>query len=562
MCSGGSRTRQATWPRYGSLCAWPAKPHNRLLSNRYVICVGLDFAQFRDFHCVTCWNFREKTPNPGAVTQVNQEGTMGSQAPSSRPFRPSLDGCVMPSVHASDDCGVRRADPMCRVGGLLQLIRRSHRGARRALAGSLVGAAVLRDTDTEQPRQLGGVGVRHADIGAFDAAQCGGGDLGGGRELGLGEPFDDAPVSGVALVDRDGHDLLDRCLENAHDPGQQIHLWGPSAALPCMHGGLTDISEASKVGNADFTLAADLGKCRGVESAQHATRHAWPAPRFIVRKTHRGLLDLANTVVIDRCLILAYGVGGNRVTRRESVKLPRPLTQRPTPQMPELAGLEPRFDAIPLPAQAVQPAAALRPLYWWANDLGSRGDILLDVQFDASHMTATVTVRLESYRVVTVTRHRDDKPRKPHDLPALVAEAVWRLGALGWADEINEMVALLHMAGIIAAPRPVSRCTKPIYGWVSQPDRRVRIALWWADELRRHGWRLHSCGEELARHGFIAEIPDVSGDSALVVYPGDMSDDGTEASALANHLARLSAPQRGFVQWVIDAVATGDGRVI
>ena len=42
----------------------------------------------------------------------------------------------------------------------------------------------------------------------------------------------------------------------------------------------------------------------------------------------------------------------------------------------------------------------------------------------------------------------------------------------------------------------------------------------------------------MARHGFIAEVPGVGGESALVIYPGDMPDDGTAASALANHLAR------------------------
>jgi hypothetical protein len=41
-----------------------------------------------------------------------------------------------------------------------------------------------------------------------------------------------------------------------------------------------------------------------------------------------------------------------------------------------------------------------------------------------------------------------------------------------------------------------------------------------------------------------------------------MTDDGTEASALANHLARLGADQRKFVQRVIGDAAAGEGRVV
>ena len=52
------------------------------------------------------------------------------------------------------------------------------------------------------------------------------------------------------------------------------------------------------------------------------------------------------------------------------------------------------------------------------------------------------------------------------------------------------------------------------------------------------------------------------GDPVLVVYPGGMPDDGTEASALANHLARLGTSQRKFVQRVIGDAAAGEGRVV
>jgi len=243
------------------------------------------------------------------------------------------------------------------------------------------------------------------------------------------------------------------------------------------------------------------------------------------------------------------------------VKLPRMLAQRPTPRMPELAGFEPRFDAIPTPRMH-QPAEVVRPLYWWARDLRNRGDILLGVRFDAAQLAAAVTVRLASYRVVEVVRRHDDKPRMPHDLPTLLAEAVWRLGALGWADQVEALVDRLRTVGLIAVPASVRGCTKQIPGWVLQPDRAVRIACWWALALLRHGWRLHVCGDVLAGCGFIAEIPAVDGDPMLVVYPGDMADDGTEASALANHLARLDNSQRQFEHRVIADAAAGKGRVI
>jgi len=41
-----------------------------------------------------------------------------------------------------------------------------------------------------------------------------------------------------------------------------------------------------------------------------------------------------------------------------------------------------------------------------------------------------------------------------------------------------------------------------------------------------------------------------------------MPADGTEASALANHLARLGMSQRKYVQRVIGDAAAGEGRVV
>jgi len=229
--------------------------------------------------------------------------------------------------------------------------------------------------------------------------------------------------------------------------------------------------------------------------------------------------------------------------------------------MPELVGFEPRFDAIPTP-RVRQPAEVVRPLYWWAKDLRANEDLLVAARFDAAAMAATVTVRLRSYQIVEVVRRHDDKPRLPHDLPTLIAEAVWRLGSLGWTGELDEMIGLLRRLGLTATPAAVKPSTTHIPGWVRQPDRAVRIAFWWSVALKQHGWKLYACGDAVAQHGFIAEIPRADGDPVLVVYPGGMPADGTEASALANHLARLGRSQRKVVQRVIGDAAAGEGRVV
>jgi hypothetical protein len=144
--------------------------------------------------------------------------------------------------------------------------------------------------------------------------------------------------------------------------------------------------------------------------------------------------------------------------------------------MPELVGFEPRFDAIPTP-RVHQPAEVVRPLYWWAKDLRANGDILTSVHFHAVTMEATVTARLASYQVAEVARRHDDKPRLPRDLLELIAEAVWRLGALGWAEELTEAILLLRTLGLIAAPAAMTPRTRHIPGWVQQPDRAAHRLL-------------------------------------------------------------------------------------
>jgi len=143
--------------------------------------------------------------------------------------------------------------------------------------------------------------------------------------------------------------------------------------------------------------------------------------------------------------------------------------------MPELAGFEPRYDAISAVPRNAQPTEGLRPLYWWARDLRSRGDILTDVRFDVADKAATVTVRLASYRSVTVVRRTDLAAARPSDLPSLIAEAIWRLGALGWTAELFSIIKLLGQQGLIVTPAPVRQRTDFIpdgspspteaYGW-------------------------------------------------------------------------------------------------
>ncbi|WP_406774579.1 hypothetical protein [Mycobacterium sp. SMC-21] len=79
---------------------------------------------------------------------------------------------------------------------------------------------------------------------------------------------------------------------------------------------------------------------------------------------------------------------------------------------------------------------------------------------------------------------------------------------------------------------------------------------------------MRALGEQLAGGGFIAEIEVTDGESVWVVFPRNMPDDGTEASALANFLQRLTFDQRNYLRRLladmrgIDVVrsASHDGR--
>jgi len=123
-----------------------------------------------------------------------------------------------------------------------------------------------------------------------------------------------------------------------------------------------------------------------------------------------------------------------------------------------------------------------------------------------------------------------------------------------WADDTTDMVALLRGSQLLKHPRSAARNSAHIPGMISQPPRPVRVAYWWANALQAQGWRLRALGDQLAGGGFIAEIGVVGDESVWVVFPRDMPDDGTEASALANYLQRLTYDQRNYLRRLLAAV--------
>jgi hypothetical protein len=130
-----------------------------------------------------------------------------------------------------------------------------------------------------------------------------------------------------------------------------------------------------------------------------------------------------------------------------------------------------------------------------------------------------------------------------------------------WAEETADAVALLTGSHLFRRPRPVARNSAHIPGMICQPPRPVRVAYWWANALQAQGWRLRAVGEQLAGGGFIAEIGVTGEEAVWIVFPRHMPDDGTEASALANFLQRLTFDQRDYLRRLLAAVPgrTEDG---
>ncbi|WP_285030625.1 hypothetical protein [Mycolicibacterium sp. lyk4-40-TYG-92] len=131
-----------------------------------------------------------------------------------------------------------------------------------------------------------------------------------------------------------------------------------------------------------------------------------------------------------------------------------------------------------------------------------------------------------------------------------------------WAAETADVLALLTGSHLLKRPRPVARNAGHIPGMICQPPRPVRVAYWWANALQAQGWCLRALGEQLAGGGFIAEIGVTGEESVWVVFPRNMPDDGTEASALANFLQRLTFDQRNYLRRLLAARSDADGSFV
>lgn len=124
----------------------------------------------------------------------------------------------------------------------------------------------------------------------------------------------------------------------------------------------------------------------------------------------------------------------------------------------------------------------------------------------------------------------------------------------GWTNETADMMALLGDSRLLKQSCSAERNAAHIPGMICQPPRPVRVAYWWANALQAQGWRLCALGEQLAGGGFIAEIGLAGGESVWVVFPRNMPDDGTEASALANFIQRLTFDQRNYLRRLVATV--------
>lgn len=227
------------------------------------------------------------------------------------------------------------------------------------------------------------------------------------------------------------------------------------------------------------------------------------------------------------------------------------LGRRSSPALPTLEGFAACSDPLPLVVGARQPDPVVRPLYWWARELAAGGSVLRALYYVPHICTAGVAVQLPSYRVLDIARSQAGELLDPVDLPHVLAESVWRLGVSGWAKEIDNMIPLLRGMGLMVPIRAVPRCSTHIPGLVRQPPRQVRVAYWWVQTLRNHGWQLHEVGQPTAGGGFIAQIPSDGGEPVVIVYPYGMDDDGTAASALANSLRRLKPEERGYLRRLV-----------
>ncbi len=120
-------------------------------------------------------------------------------------------------------------------------------------------------------------------------------------------------------------------------------------------------------------------------------------------------------------------------------------------------------------------------------------------------------------------------------------------------DDATDTESLFRGSQLLKHSRSAARNSAYIPGMICQPPRPVRVAYWWANALQAQGWRLRALGEQLAGGGFIAEIGVVGDESVWVVFPRNMPDDGTEASALANCFQWLTFDQRNYLRRLLAA---------
>lgn len=246
----------------------------------------------------------------------------------------------------------------------------------------------------------------------------------------------------------------------------------------------------------------------------------------------------------------------------------------PAPELPTLDGYAPCYSLLPQVDLQAQPARAVLPLYWWAAKLHKQcwgirelhyrdagyphaeaGGIRIGPDATQSNMgVATLVVQKPNYQIQTLARTEPDRASVV-DLADLIVESTLRLGLSGYGDEIARLVKVMWVRALLQRPAAVRPSHRPIRGvGRSQPCLAVRIAYWWACELMSHGWRLEGFGQ---LGGFVANVPNGADDATLFVYPSDMDDDGTEASALARQVGHLTEWQCAELQELIDSVPRG-----
>ncbi|SIC62814.1 Uncharacterised protein [Mycobacteroides abscessus subsp. abscessus] len=245
----------------------------------------------------------------------------------------------------------------------------------------------------------------------------------------------------------------------------------------------------------------------------------------------------------------------------------------PVPEFPTLSGYAPCYSPLPQVDPQAQPARAVRPLYWWAVKLHKQcwgirelhyrdagyphpqdGGNQIDLHAPQPNMgVATLVVQKPNYQIQALARTAPGREAVT-DLAALVVESALRLGLAGYGDEIARLVKVMWVRALLQRPAAVRPSHRTIRGvGRSQPCLAVRIAYWWAHELMNHGWRLEGFGQ---LGGFVALIP-TGAETTLFIYPSDMADDGTEASALARQVGHLTKRQCAELQELIDSVPRG-----